>query len=108
MSQIVLSQVPETGPGVLSFTAETMMSLAMKSTLGENLVAVLISGVVAILTAIAGLVGGIFLCNKLFTGEGTESALVVAPVLALLVGTAVFVFAFRKLSKYREGSDSDS
>jgi len=84
------------------------MSLAMKSTLGENFIAVLISGVAAVLAAIVGAIGGIFLCTKLFTGEGTESALVVAPVLALLVGTAVFVLAFRKLSSYGEGSDSPS
>jgi len=104
----VLSQVPETGPEALSFTVEAMISLAMKSTLGENLVAVLISGVVAVLAAIVGATGGIFLCSNLFTGEGTESGLIVAPVLALLVGTAVFVFVFRKLSKYGEGPDSDS
>jgi hypothetical protein len=85
-----------------------MMSLAMKSILGENFVAILISGVIAVLAAVVGAIGGIFLCTKLFTGEGTESALVVAPALALLVGTAVFVFAFRKLSKYGEGPESDS
>jgi len=84
------------------------MSLAMKSTRGEILVAVLISGVLAVLAAIGGFVAGVFLCTKLFTGEGTESGLVVATALALLVGTAVFVFAFRKLSKYGEGPDTDS
>ena len=84
------------------------MSLAMKSTLGENFIAVLISGVLAVLAAVGGFVAGVFLCTKLFTGEGTESALVVAPVLALLFATAVFVFAFRKLSSYGEGPASDS
>lgn len=80
----------------------------MKSTRGEILVAVLISGVLAVLAAIGSFVAGVFLCTKLFTGERTESGLVVAPVLALLVGTAVFVFAFRKLSSYGESPDSDS
>lgn len=84
------------------------MSLTMKSTLGESFVAVVISVAVAVLVAVVGAIGGIFLCTKLFTGEGTESALVVAPVLALLVGAAVFVFTFRKLSKYGEGPDGDS
>ncbi len=81
------------------------MSLAMKSTRGEILVAVLISGVLAVLAAIGGFVAGIFLCRLFFSGESSESALILAPATALLVGAAAFVFAFRKMSSYGERPD---
>jgi len=81
------------------------MSLAMKSTRGEILVAVLISGVLAVLAAIGGFVAGIFLCRTFFSGESSEFALILVPCTALLVGAAAFVFAFTKTSSYGERPD---
>ena len=84
-----------------------MMSLPMKSTAGEILVAVLMSGVAAVFAAVVGFVGAIFLCSKLFSGEARESALILAPATALVLAFAVFVFAFRKISTYGEGPDEE-
>lgn len=81
------------------------MSLAMKSTAGELLFAFLISAVVAVLAAVAGWFVGALLPMMLFSGESTESGLVLDPAMALVFGAVVFVFAFRKLSKFGEGPD---
>lgn len=86
---------------------KTMMSLPMKSTVGESLIAVLMSGVAALLAAVVGFVGAIFLCSKLFSGEATESALILAPATAIVFAVAVFVFAFWKISMYGEGPDEE-
>jgi hypothetical protein len=77
----------------------------MKSTIGENAVAITIAGATAAIAAIAGFVGGVFLCGLLFKGEATESGLVVAPALALVLGVAAFVFTFSKIASYGEPKD---
>jgi hypothetical protein len=41
----------------------------MKSPVGENFIAFLMSGVAAVLAGIVGFVGAIFLCAKLLYGE---------------------------------------
>jgi hypothetical protein len=76
----------------------------MKSTAGESFIAFVMSGVAAVLAAIVGFVGGIFLCQRLLSGEMTEWALILAPATALVFGVVVFVFAFRKISTYGESS----
>jgi hypothetical protein len=72
----------------------------MRSTVGESLVAVLIAGVLATISAIVGFVGAIFFCGTVFRGEMTEWALVLAPASALIFGVVLFVFVFRKISSY--------
>lgn len=77
----------------------------MKSTVGESFIAFVMSGVAALLAAVVGFVGAIFLCEKLFSGEMTEWALILAPATALVFAATVFVFAFRKISTYGESPD---
>ena len=72
----------------------------MKATIGENVFATLLAGVAAAIAAVVGFVGGIFLCGWLFTGEATESALIVGPALALVMAVAAFVIVFRKIITY--------
>jgi hypothetical protein len=79
----------------------------MKSTAGEIFIAVLMSGVAAVFAAVVGFVGAIFLCSRLFSGEATESALILAPATAVVFAVAVFVFAFWKISTYGEGPDEE-
>jgi hypothetical protein len=74
----------------------------MKSTFGEFVFAIGFSIVVAVLAAIAGFVGAICLCGKVFVGEATEWGLILAPSTALVVGVIVFVFSFRKIVTYGE------
>jgi hypothetical protein len=62
---------------------------------GELFVAIVLASVPAILAAIAGFVGAIVLCGRLFTDEMTEWGLILGPVAALIVGAIVFVTAFR-------------
>ncbi len=78
------------------------MSLPMKSTVGESIVAALISGVAAVIAAIVGFVGEIFICQTLLRGEMTEWALVLAPATALVLAVSVFVIALRKIGTYGE------
>jgi hypothetical protein len=82
------------------------MSPHIKSSLGENLVACLIAGVAAVLAVVVGIVGAIFLCGRLLSGEMTEWDLILAPVTGLIFGIAAFVFVFRKIVTY--GDDPDS
>jgi hypothetical protein len=73
------------------------MFLEMKSTVGEITVALFMSGVAAVLAAIVGFVGAIFLCQALLHGEATESPLVLAPAAAIVFGVIVFLVALRKV-----------
>lgn len=77
----------------------------MKSTAGETFIAFVVSVVAAVPAAVVGFVGAIFLCEKIFSGEMTEWALILAPATALVFAVAVFVFAFRKISMYGESPD---
>ena len=67
---------------------------------GELLIPILLATVPAALMAIAGFVFGIFLCSWFFTGEATESALIVGPATGLLFGVATFVAVFRWVIHY--------
>jgi hypothetical protein len=78
----------------------------MKSSFGEIFIAFLMAGAAAVLAAGMGFVGAIFLCAKLLSGEGSESALILAPATALILGIAVFVFVFGKVIRYGEDLDS--
>jgi ABC-type multidrug transport system permease subunit len=80
----------------------------MKTTIGENVFAIVLSGVAAAIAALVGFVGGIFLCEWLFTGEMTEWALIVAPALALVMAVAAFVIVFRKIITYGDPTSSSS
>jgi len=66
----------------------------------ELLIPILLAAVPAALMAIAGFVFGIFLCSWLFTGEATESALIVGPATGLLFGVATFFAVFRWIIHY--------
>jgi hypothetical protein len=83
-----------------------MVSPAMKSSEGELFFAFLISAVAAVLAAVVRFFAGVLLPNIFLRGEATEAGLVLAPAMALIFGAVVFVFAFRKLSKYGESPDS--
>ena len=80
----------------------------MKSTVGESIVTVLMSGVAAAIAAIVGFVGAIFLCQTLLHGEMTEWALVLAPATALIFAVIVFVTVLRKIGTYGESPDNQS
>jgi hypothetical protein len=69
----------------------------MKSTPGEILFATVRSAFAAVLAGVLGFFGGIFLCERLFTGETTEWGLIVGPCGALVLGAIAFVFTFRKI-----------
>jgi ABC-type multidrug transport system permease subunit len=84
----------------------TMMSVIMKSTAGESIIALLISGVAALIAAVVGFVFAIYVCGKLLRGEMGEWALILAPVTAVVSAVAVFVIAFRKIDTYGENPDS--
>jgi hypothetical protein len=60
-------------------SARSRMFLAIKSTAGEITVAIFMSGVFAVLAAIVGFVGTIFICQALLHGDATESSLLLAP-----------------------------
>jgi hypothetical protein len=77
-----------------------MMGPLMKATVGEQFVAVLMSGFAAFLAAIAGFVGTIYLCGRLLRGEMTDWALILAPATAVVFAIAVFVLVFRKITTY--------
>lgn len=68
--------------------------------IGEVLIAVVMAAVSSVLIAIAGFVLGIFPCTRLFVGEATESASIVAPATALLFGGATFAIVFRLMIHY--------
>ncbi len=102
----VWAQVSNSRPGRPGAFAETIMLLHMKSTVGESLIAFLISAVAAVFAAIAGFFVGVILPEVFLSGEATESALILAPAIALIFGTAVFVFAYRKISSYGESPDN--
>ena len=81
------------------------MYASMNSTVGENIVAVLMSGVAAIIAGIVGFVSAIVLCSTFLRGEMTEWDLILAPVAALVFAVSAFVFAFKKISTYGENAD---
>lgn len=72
----------------------------VRATAGENLVAILIASVVALLLAIAGFVAGIFFCGWAFTGEATESGLILAPLASIVAGITAFVVIYRWFAGY--------
>ena len=76
----------------------------MKSTVGESLVAVLMSAIVALLAAVAGFFLGVF-CSGLLPDRDGESALFLAPFCSLVLAITAFVAVFRKISTYGEDSD---
>jgi hypothetical protein len=65
--------------------------------IGAILFAVVLATIAGALAAVVGFAGGIFLCGRLFTGEATESALAVGPLLAVILGVTAFILTFRKL-----------
>lgn len=67
--------------------------------------AVLIAGIAAVLAGIAGFVGGIWVCSVVFSGEATESALVIGPATALVFAAAVFIIMFRKMTMFGDSPD---
>jgi hypothetical protein len=67
------------------------MSVLMKSTTGEIIIAMFIAGVAAVLAVVAGFLGGIWICGVVFSGEATESALIMATATAIVFGIAVFI-----------------
>jgi hypothetical protein len=77
----------------------------MKSTAGEIIVAMFIAGAGAVFAAAAGFAGGIWLCALVFSGEATESALVVGPAAAIVFAAVVFILIFRKMTTYGESPD---
>jgi len=78
----------------------------MKSTVGESIVTVLMSGVAAVIAAVVRFVCAIFLCQTLLRGEMTEWALVLAPATALIFAVTVFVIVLRKIGTYGEHPDN--
>jgi hypothetical protein len=66
-------------------------------TIGELMFAILLAFVCALLAAIVGFVGAIFLCQRLLVGEKTEWAFILAPVGAILFGVPGFLGVFRGL-----------
>jgi len=72
-------------------------SIARRS-LADFLFPLTISVLLAAIAAVVGFVAGVGLCDKLFSGEASESGLIVAPVLALFCGLATFLIAFWKLT----------
>jgi hypothetical protein len=77
----------------------------MKSSVGENFIARLMSGLAAVLAAIVGFGGAIFLCAKLLHGETWEWALILVPATAIMFAIAVFDLALRKITTYGEHPD---
>ncbi len=77
----------------------------MKSTVGENIFAILMSGIAAAFAAVMGFVSAIILCSTFLRGEVTEWDLILAPVTAVVFSVSAFVFAFRKISTYGENPD---
>ena len=77
----------------------------MNSTIGENVVAVLMSGFAAIIASILGFVFSIILCSTFLHGEMTEWSLILAPAAAVVFAVSAFAFALRKISTYGENSD---
>jgi hypothetical protein len=67
---------------------------------GELMFAICIASICALLAAVVGFVGAIFLCGRLFSGEMTEWALILAPLAALLFGAAAFDITFRWIVHY--------
>jgi ABC-type multidrug transport system permease subunit len=82
-----------------------MTAMVTKSTAGESIIALLISGVAAAIAGVVGFVLAIFFCGKLLRGELGEWALIMAPVTAVVFAVAVFVTAFTKLDAYGEKPD---
>lgn len=72
----------------------------VRATLGETLVAILLATVVALLLAVAGFVGAVAFCQVVFTGEATESGLVLAPLAAIVVGITAFFLVYRWFVRY--------
>ena len=77
-----------------------------KSTVGEILFACLLSGLGAIVAAVAGFFFAAFLCAKLLSGEAGEAALIFDPATALACGAATFYICYRRIIRY--GSPSDT
>jgi hypothetical protein len=69
----------------------------MGTRLGEIIFATVLSALAAVLAAVVGFVGAIALSSALFSGEATESALVLAPASALGMAVIAFIVSFRKL-----------
>lgn len=80
----------------------------MKTTTGENIFATVLASVAAFFAGAVGLVGGVFLCEILLSGEMTQWALVVAPAAALILAVAAFVFVFGKIVNYGEQGSKGS
>ncbi len=59
-----------------------------------------VAGAAAVPAAAAGFVGGVWICGEVFSGEATESALVVAPAAAIVFAGTVFNNTFRKMTTY--------
>lgn len=75
-----------------------------RPTIGEIVVAIVSSLVVATLAAVAGFFGAAFLCAKLLSGESGEAGLVFAPATALALGMVAFSICFRKIITYGDSS----
>jgi hypothetical protein len=80
----------------------------MKATIGENVFATVLSAIAAVIAALVGFVGGIFLCGWLLSGEMTQWGLIVAPALALVMAVAAFVIVFRKIITYGDSPSGPS
>ena len=73
-------------------------------TIGEIVFAIVLSAMAAALAAIAGFVGAVFLCAKLFSGETREAALILGPATALVLAVVAFSICFRKIITYGDSS----
>ncbi len=81
-----------------------MSTVRPRSTIGEIVFATVLSAVAATMAALAGFVGVVFLCARLFSGEASESALVLAPATAFVFAVVAFVICYRKIITYGESS----
>jgi ABC-type multidrug transport system permease subunit len=77
-----------------------MANGVQQHTPGEMIFAISIASVCAVLAAIVGFVGAIFLCGWILSGEMTEWDLILAPAAALLFGTAAFVATYRWIARH--------
>jgi hypothetical protein len=79
----------------------------LKATFGEALIAIVVVSVVALLSAVVGFVAGVAL-GSLFPGEASESALIFAPLGAVIFGTMAFVVVYRWFVHYGDPSSDDA
>ncbi len=70
----------------------------MRRTAAGFLFPLTIALLMAAIAAAIGFVGGIGLCSWMLSGEMGEWGLIVAPVLAVVLGLATFLFTLRKLT----------